>query len=144
MLIQIQYLKIKTWYKAPVRRTPSISYMLSPTSRLHRSIGPLFPYESFKDLRDALKQGGQYIYIFFTRATNDIVSWFADRTCKITISGILNPPNYCVIFILYVSIMCIIYKCSCDPVTKNVGPPPAREMDTSVLKHLPVPMELNG
>jgi len=35
--------------------------------------------------------------------------------------------------------MNIIYKCSCDLVTKTVGPPPARELDTPALKHRTVP-----
>lgn len=79
-----------------------------------------------------------------TKATNDIVSRFADHMCKITLSGILNPLNYYVIFTVYVCITYIIYKCGCDLVTKTVGPPPNRELDIPALKHLTVPMELNG
>jgi hypothetical protein len=29
------------------------------------------------------------------------LGWFTGHTCKITISGVPNYPNYCVIFIVY-------------------------------------------
>jgi hypothetical protein len=113
-----------------------------PTSSEHLPTFSIWELQRFMWRSKTAGRGG--VDFFLTRVANDTVSRFADRTCKITISGILNPLKYCVIFIVYVCIRYIIYKCSCDLVPKIVGPPPARELYTPALKHLTAPMERNG